>query len=105
MTDLHTAIERRIDKLERHATYDHNMGYYRRATVNYPALMLAGLAECRDVLRRHHPIQELAVMTNHGSEWMTLCAYEWGDGDGHLLRWEQCPDIQSLCRWLGVEVQ
>ncbi len=59
---------------------------------------LRRLAEDRDVLARHKPIQELATTVNHGSQWLTLCAYEWRDGDGLLVRWVDCPDILSLAR-------
>ncbi|HEX5994091.1 MAG TPA: hypothetical protein VFY84_03000, partial [Jiangellales bacterium] len=65
---------------------------------------LRGLAEDRDILRRHKAIQELATWPT-GSEWMTLCAYEWRGGNGHLVRWHRCAEVRSLARRLGVEVE
>lgn len=66
---------------------------------------LLGTTEDHGILARHSRIRELATVSNQGKEWIFLCSYEWVDGDGHLLRWEECPEIQSLARRYGLGME
>lgn len=52
-----------------------------------------------ETLERHYPIQE---RDNLGP--VVICAYEWGDSDGYMVRYEWCPEVKALAHRLGVSV-
>jgi len=60
--------------------------------------LLAGLAEDRDILKRHAPVE-----VNHFPGQKPICAYEWADGDAYVVSWELCPEVLSLARRHGIE--
>lgn len=52
-----------------------------------------------EVLERHRPVQE---RDNLGP--VVICAYEWGDSDGYMVRYDWCPEVKALAHRLGVSV-
>ena len=113
-SDLHAVLTARIDELERLAqTAGKDSGSKRwvprmmggappdvaeHIAAWDPSTVLRGLAEDRDILHRHAPVE-----VDHFPGQKPICAHEWADGDAYVVTWTQCPDVLSLARRLGVD--
>lgn len=111
MADLHEQITARIDELERiaHDATRLDWSVWRSQTISVratfgdlalehvatwdPAAVLRGLAEDRDILTRHYVCAD------------SLCGSKGSDCHTCRDEFHPCPEIRSLCRRHGLEVE
>jgi len=100
--DLHARITAAIDRVETATTYDRNMGWHKP----YVEFVLRGLAEDRDILRRHEPDR---IPADRPQDWdcrgcevhMGNLSCDYGEHE-HTVPWP-CPEVLSVARRHGIE--
>lgn len=99
MDDLHAAIAARIDEVEASVrAYQRGLDVGATVLIQHPEAILRGLAEDRDILRRHAN----EGYPGFGPDLCGWCSEETESGQIRV-RWP-CAEVRSLARRHGIEV-